>query len=99
MNIITSQRNGKVAASFHIEDNDQLLLITEGGQLISCPVHDVRIAGRNTQGVTIFKTSKGQKVTSVARIAIEEEKEDVESILIEEADSNDEVEIQDNNED
>ncbi|MDA0780916.1 MAG: DNA gyrase subunit A [Rickettsiales bacterium] len=99
VNIITSQRNGKVAASFHIEDNDQLLLITEGGQLIRCPVHDIRIAGRNTQGVTIFKTSKGQKVTSVARIAIEEEKEDVESILIEESDSNDELEIQDNNED
>lgn len=99
VNIITSERNGKVAASFHIEDNDQLLLITEGGQLIRCPVHDIRIAGRNTQGVTIFKTSKGQKVTSVARIAIEEEKEDVESILIEETDSNDEVEIQDNNED
>lgn len=79
VNIVTSQRNGKVAASFHIEDNDQLLLITEGGQLIRCPVHDIRIAGRNTQGVTVFKTSKGQRVVSVARIAIEEEKEEVES--------------------
>jgi len=81
VNIVTSDRNGKVAASYHIEDNDQLLLITESGQIIRCPVHDIRIAGRNTQGVTIFKTSKGEKVVSAARIAIEEEKEEVDSTV------------------
>lgn len=92
VNIITSERNGKVAASYHIEDNDQLLLITEGGQLIRCPVRDIRIAGRNTQGVTIFRTTKGEKVVSVARIAIEEEKADVEASEV--VDGGDMTEVQ-----
>lgn len=74
VNIVTSPRNGKVVASFHIEDNDQLLLITSNGQLIRCPVKDVRIGGRNTQGVTIFKTKDDQKVVSVARISDDSEK-------------------------
>jgi DNA gyrase subunit A len=69
VNIITSERNGKVVASYQIEDTDQLILITTGGKLIRCPVHDVRVTGRNTQGVTIFKTAEGEKVISVARIA------------------------------
>jgi DNA gyrase subunit A len=68
VNIVTSERNGKVVASYQIEETDQLILITTGGQLIRCPVKDVRIAGRNTQGVTIFRTAKDEKVISVARI-------------------------------
>jgi len=44
------------------------MLVTDGGQLIRCPVHDVRIAGRNTQGVRIFKTEAEEKVVSVERI-------------------------------
>jgi DNA gyrase subunit A len=42
--------------------------VTDGGQLIRCPVNDVRIAGRNTQGVRIFKTDAEEKVVSVERI-------------------------------
>lgn len=80
VNIITSARNGKVAASFHVEDSDQLMLITQSGQLIRCPVGDIRVAGRNTQGVTIFKT-KTEKVVSVARISIDDEKEEVEEVV------------------
>ena len=37
------------------------MLVTDGGQLIRCPVHDIRIAGRNTQGVRIFKTDVRKK--------------------------------------
>ena len=44
------------------------MLVTDGGQLIRCPVHDVRIAGRNTQGVRIFKTEAEERVVSVERI-------------------------------
>jgi len=44
------------------------MLVTDGGQLIRCPVHDIRIAGRNTQGVRIFKTEAEEKVVSVERI-------------------------------
>ncbi|OYW78953.1 MAG: DNA gyrase subunit A, partial [Asticcacaulis sp. 32-58-5] len=63
-----SKRGGKLVASFPVEDSDQLLLVTDGGQLIRTPVAQVRIAGRNTQGVTIFRTS-GEKVVSVERLA------------------------------
>ena len=63
-----NDRNGRLIASFPIEENDQIMLVTDGGQLIRCPVHDVRIAGRNTQGVRIFKTDGAEKVVSVERI-------------------------------
>lgn len=68
VNIITSPRNGQVVSSYQIEDTDHLMLITTKGRLIRCPVHDVRITGRNTQGVTIFKTNGDEKVISVAKI-------------------------------
>lgn len=68
MNIITSARNGKVVASYKIDQQDQILLITTKGRLIRCPVKDIRIAGRNTQGVTILKMSGGENVISVARV-------------------------------
>ena len=63
-----SKRGGKLAASFPIDINDGLLLVTSGGQLIRTNVTTVRIASRNTQGVTIFRTSGGEKVVSVERI-------------------------------
>ncbi|NQX80366.1 MAG: DNA gyrase subunit A, partial [Hyphomicrobiaceae bacterium] len=49
--MITNKRNGCVAAAFPIEEGDQIILVTDAGKLIRCPVHDVRIASRNTQGV------------------------------------------------
>jgi len=67
-NIATSARNGAVVASFPIEGGDQIMLMTNAGKLIRCPVHDVRIAGRSTQGVTIFKIDKGEKVMSAVRL-------------------------------
>jgi DNA gyrase subunit A len=68
INIETSDRNGEVVASFPVGDDDQILLVTDGGQLIRCPVGDIRIAGRNTQGVTLFKTAEGERVVSVSRL-------------------------------
>ncbi len=66
--IQTTDRNGPVVASFAIEDSDQIMLVTDGGQLIRTPVNDIRIAGRNTQGVTIFRTREDENVVSVGRI-------------------------------
>ena len=66
--MVVNERNGNLRASFPIEDTDQIMLVTDGGQLIRCPVHDVRIAGRNTQGVRIFKTDEEERVVSVERI-------------------------------
>ncbi len=68
INIETTQKNGNVAATFPVEHGDQIMLVTDGGQLIRCPVDDIRIAGRNTQGVIIFKLAEGEKVASVAHL-------------------------------
>ena len=57
--IVTNARNGHVNASFPVEDSDEIMLVTDGGQLIRTTVVDIRAAGRNTQGVTIFKTREG----------------------------------------
>ncbi|HMN39003.1 MAG TPA: DNA gyrase subunit A [Hyphomicrobium sp.] len=74
--MVVNDRNGRLVGSFPIEENDQIMLVTDGGQLIRCPVHDVRIAGRNTQGVRIFKTDGAEKVVSVERITEEDNGED-----------------------
>jgi DNA gyrase subunit A len=76
--IVTNTRNGHVNASFPVEDSDEIMLVTDGGQLIRTPVADIRVAGRNTQGVTIFKTREGEKVVSVEHVPdiSDEEEED-----------------------
>jgi len=66
--IVVNDRNGPVCASFPVEDSDQIMLVTDGGQLIRTTVGGIRVAGRNTQGVTIFRTGEAEKVVSVERI-------------------------------
>ncbi len=63
-----TKRNGQLIAAFPVESSDQIMLVTNGGTLIRTMVADVRIAGRNTQGVTIFKTEDDARVMSVVRI-------------------------------
>ena len=67
-NIETSDRNGLVVASFPVDRHDQIMLVTDAGQVIRCPVDDIRIAGRRTQGVRLFKTANDERVVSVARL-------------------------------
>ena len=67
-NIETNKRNGSVVASFPVETEDQLVMVSDGGQLIRTTVVDIRIAGRNTQGVTLFKTAEDEHVVSVTRL-------------------------------
>ncbi|PPD07182.1 MAG: DNA gyrase subunit A [Hyphomicrobium sp.] len=74
--MVVNDRNGNLVASFPIEDSDQIMLVTDGGQLIRTPVHDVRIAGRNTQGVRIFKTDADESVVSVERLSEPEGEDD-----------------------
>ena len=71
-------RNGDLTASFPVEDTDQIMLVTNGGQLIRCPVDGIRIAGRATQGVTVFKTAEDEKVVAVERISEVDEEEEIE---------------------
>ena len=66
--MVVNDRNGPLVASFPVEDSDQIMLVTDAGQLIRCPVDDVRVAGRNTQGVRIFRTDADETVASVERI-------------------------------
>lgn len=66
--IIVNIRNGCVVASFPVRAQDDIMLVTNTGQLIRCPVDDIRIAGRRTQGVIVFRISDNEKVVSVSRI-------------------------------
>jgi DNA gyrase subunit A len=66
--IVTNDRNGGVAAAFPVDHNDEIMLVTNGGQLIRTPVTDIRIAGRNTQGVRIISTREGERVVSVEHV-------------------------------
>ena len=56
-------------AAFPVEQGDELLLVTDGGQLIRVPVARIRIAARNTQGVIVFRTAEDNHVVSVERLA------------------------------
>ena len=66
--IVASSRNGNVAASFPVDEGDEIILSTDKGKVIRCAVKEIRIAGRNTQGVRIFKISNDEKVVSAIKI-------------------------------
>ncbi len=66
--ISTNKRNGQVNASFPVEAADEIMLVTDAGQLIRTKVSDIRIAGRSTQGVTVFKTRADENVVSVEHV-------------------------------
>ncbi|WQO29909.1 DNA gyrase subunit A [Microvirga lotononidis] len=68
-----NSRNGKLVASFPVDNADQIMLVTDGGQLIRVPVDGIRVVGRNSQGVTIFSTRDKEKVVSVEHIEGEDE--------------------------
>ena len=68
INISTSERNGNVSASFPINSEDDIMLVTNKGQMIRVKVSEIRIAGRNTQGVRIFKTASDEKVVTAVRL-------------------------------
>ena len=73
--MVVNERNGPLVASLPVAQSDQIMLVTDGGQLIRCPVDDVRIAGRNTQGVRVFKTDAEEHVVSVEHIPDEGDEE------------------------
>ena len=66
--MVVNDRNGPLVDSFPVGESDQIMLVTNAGQLIRCPINDVRIAGRNTQGVRIFKTGEDEHVVSIEHI-------------------------------
>jgi DNA gyrase subunit A len=75
INIKTTERNGKVIAVVEAQDDDEMMIMTERGMVIRCPMANVRTIGRNTQGVRVITLDEGDRAVVVARLA----KEDVES--------------------
>ncbi|AQQ06722.1 DNA gyrase subunit A [Roseibium algicola] len=76
-----NSRNGGLISSFPVEDSHQIMLVTDGGQLIRCPVDGIRIAGRATQGVIVFKTAADEKVVAVEGISEVDEDDVLEDAL------------------
>ena len=62
-----------VVASFPVKTDNQLVMVSDGGQLIRCPVAGISIVGRSSRGVTIFKVAEGERVVSVSRLSEEED--------------------------
>jgi DNA gyrase subunit A len=67
-NIDLTDKNGPVVASFPVNHEDEIMLVSDGGKLIRMPVDDIRVCGRKTQGVMLFRTADGERVVSVARL-------------------------------
>ena len=67
-NMEMSPRNKEVVSSFPIEDDKEIMMVTDGGKLIRMPVDDIRVAGRKTQGVILFRTADNENVVSVTKL-------------------------------
>ena len=76
-NIKLGGKNTAVAGSFPVTDNQDIIMVTDGGKIIRTPVHDVRIAGRSTAGVTLFRTAENEKGVSAIAIEGASDEEDV----------------------
>jgi len=66
-------KNTAVAGSFPVENNQDIIMVTDGGKIIRTPAADVRIAGRSTAGVTLFRTADTEKVVSAIAIVADED--------------------------
>jgi DNA gyrase subunit A len=74
----TTDKTGRVIGVQQVTEDDQLMLVTNGGKIIRLRIKDIRVIGRNTQGVRLIDVEEGERVVSLARLAEKEEDEDVE---------------------
>ena len=75
ISIKVSERNGKVVAATQVEENDQIMLITDAGTLVRTRVSEVSVVGRNTQGVRLIRTMENEHVVSLERVCDVDEEE------------------------
>jgi DNA gyrase subunit A len=75
INMKTTDRNGKVVTIKEVKDKDQVMIITKDGIVIRCPISQVSVIGRNTQGVRLINLEGGDRVVDVAHLAMDEENE------------------------
>jgi DNA gyrase subunit A len=73
--IRTTERNGPVVGVVPVRDGDDVMLITTSGMVNRTHAHEIRVVGRNTQGVRIMSLREGDKIASVATVAHEEDEE------------------------
>jgi DNA gyrase subunit A len=71
----TSDRNGKMIAMMEVNDNDELVIITTKGMVIRQSVSDLRVMGRNTQGVRVIRLNEGDSIADIAKVVSEDEDE------------------------
>ena len=71
--IKTNERNGQVVCFLEVQNEDDLMLVTDGGKIIRMPVENIKAIGRNTQGVKLIGMEAGERVVSAARLADEED--------------------------
>jgi len=72
VNMALSERNGSVVATFPVKEGQEVMMVTDGGQIIRMPLHDVRITGRSSQGVILFRVADGERIVSVAALDVDE---------------------------
>jgi DNA gyrase subunit A len=61
-------KSSRIVAAFTVQDEDQVVMVSDGGQIIRCPVNKISIVGRSSRGVSVFNTSDGERVVSVSRL-------------------------------
>jgi DNA gyrase subunit A len=76
ISIQTSVRNGNVVGAVQVTDENQIMLISDGGTLVRTPVKDVSIVGRNTQGVKLINLTKNEKLVGLERVLEDESETD-----------------------
>ena len=84
-NMEVNERNGAIVATFPVAESDGIMLVSDGGQVIRTTVGDIRIAGRRTQGVTVFRVASDEHVVSVARVPEDSNGDDADGELEETA--------------
>jgi DNA gyrase subunit A len=100
ISIQTSERNGMAVGAVQVLDDDEIMLITNGGTLVRTPVGDVSTTGRNTQGVTLIRLDKGELLVQVERIvSLGADDEEMDDDVAEEVESDSGQEAQDTSED
>jgi DNA gyrase subunit A len=61
-------KSSRIVAAFTVQEEDQVVMVSDGGQIIRCPVNKISIVGRSSRGVSVFNTSDGERVVSVSRL-------------------------------
>ena len=76
INLKVTDKNGPVVKVLPVADEDEVILVTTKGQVVRCPVNQIRTSGRNAQGVRVIRLKEGHKVAMAARVVASEDEDD-----------------------